>query len=881
MAHNARPEAQAFLGRIVALPATPGALLDSILKPSLDDETELRCLFAVEKTHPRLQDPYVGLIDVFEAPAAIRTTRARVVEDKDSHNSQYIMPLPASKRRKEGEPSLVSDLDEFKKNWSIFSEGSLSQLMNWDNVIVAGGAILACLAPLSEQARASKRAMRQYYHSAAYPSSDVDLFLWGLTPEQAELKIVEICDAVRDSVPWDITCLRTKHAISIHSQYPYRSVQIVLRLYSSPAEILAGFDIDAPCCAYDGRRVYASPRAIVAIMRQCNTVDVTRRSPSYEVRLTKYAARGFEIYIPNLMRADIDPTIYERSIARVTGLARLLVLERLTDKDVRFQFLESRRTLRGRPTNPFDRYNTRRSRRKYKGDLKTEGAMSDMLQLSDYDVVSLHIPYGPGWDAAKTEKLVYKTDLGMNSTYNPKNEGRRLHRHPAFFGTIQECLEDCCEECPSPIDEDERKFQAKEDEDYVRGRVSFIQDNPGRQSLSGSFRPIDDEEWCAQVYIGPTEHFFQAIAANDRASVAQMVEEGQDVNRRDHVGRTPLHVAIMAQATEVACDLIAAGARMTARLVDGRTALHLAAQHDLLQVAKALLERSAVNAEQAKIAGDGVDEEAKQVKHEGMDVDADPDRLSSEDDWTSEDDGMVVSDDEGGDESQPTRTNIKKSIPVKSPSLASIDIGDLPEDETLLPDVIDINHADWDMAFTALGYAIVFGSLALVDTLLNAGADVNQVAQARGSIRAVLPLTLTILPDDEDRTSAIAQRLFLAGASCSAADQMCTIFHRAVAANRPRLVSTFLRCDSQNAKLAINHLAVTSKGVISPLSTAITIGSYSVIASLLAHGAKLAHSDEDIHRAHADASSGFYRALGKAYFHPVEVALCEHDDIGR
>ena len=92
------------------------------------------------------------------------------------------------------------------------------------------------------------------------------------------------------------------------AQYPYRSVQIVLRLYHSPAEILAGFDIDAPCCAYDGTRVWANPRAIIAMMRQCNTTDVTRRSPSYEVRLSKYARRGFEVYVPSLVRADIDPT---------------------------------------------------------------------------------------------------------------------------------------------------------------------------------------------------------------------------------------------------------------------------------------------------------------------------------------------------------------------------------------------------------------------------------------------------------------------------------------------------------------------------------------------------------------------------------------------
>jgi hypothetical protein len=92
------------------------------------------------------------------------------------------------------------------------------------------------------------------------------------------------------------------------AQYPYRSVQIVLRLYSSPAEILAGFDVDVACCAYDGDRVWANPRAIVSMMRQSNTVDMTRRSP-YEVRLAKYSSRGFEVYIPGLKRSEVDPTV--------------------------------------------------------------------------------------------------------------------------------------------------------------------------------------------------------------------------------------------------------------------------------------------------------------------------------------------------------------------------------------------------------------------------------------------------------------------------------------------------------------------------------------------------------------------------------------------
>ena len=52
-------------------------------------------------------------------------------------------------------------------------------------------------------------------------------------------------------------------------------------------------------------------------MRQANTVDVTRRSPSYEVRLAKYSTRGFEVKVPTLRRADIDPTVRGYSLVMI------------------------------------------------------------------------------------------------------------------------------------------------------------------------------------------------------------------------------------------------------------------------------------------------------------------------------------------------------------------------------------------------------------------------------------------------------------------------------------------------------------------------------------------------------------------------------------
>lgn len=101
----------------------------------------------------------------------------------------------------------------------------------------------------------------------------------------------------------------------------------------------------------------------------------------------------------------LSPQIFERSIVRIQGLARLLVLERLATAQDREGYLQSRREIRGRP----QQQNSwrRMLKKKYKGDLKADADQG--LELSDYDVVSLHIPYGPGWDARRIEKLVYQT----------------------------------------------------------------------------------------------------------------------------------------------------------------------------------------------------------------------------------------------------------------------------------------------------------------------------------------------------------------------------------------------------------------------------------------------------------------------------------------
>lgn len=58
-------------------------------------------------------------------------------------------------------------------------------------------------------------------------------------------------------------------------------------------------------------------------------------------------------------RSRIDPTIYEQSFARLTGLARLLVLEALPNQDEREAYQERRRKEMGRPEKPRNTINYR------------------------------------------------------------------------------------------------------------------------------------------------------------------------------------------------------------------------------------------------------------------------------------------------------------------------------------------------------------------------------------------------------------------------------------------------------------------------------------------------------------------------------------------
>ena len=147
---------------------------------------------------------------------------------------------------------------------------------------------------------------------------------------------------------------------------------------------------------------------------------------------------------------------------------------------------------------------------------------------------------------------------------------------------------------------------------FVSGPLSFLVDDPGRQTI-GSFHPITDGNWSAGAYLAKdAEELMQAANSNNVELLRELLRGGVDVNTTDSLGRTALHIAALSDCRAAVEALLDLGADATLHMKDGRSVLHIAAEYGYLALLELLLKRLKLG---KKEAAEG------EVSPEGLDLD--------------------------------------------------------------------------------------------------------------------------------------------------------------------------------------------------------------------------------------------------------------------
>ncbi|KXS20091.1 hypothetical protein M427DRAFT_41437 [Gonapodya prolifera JEL478] len=437
-----------------------------------EQEDFYRTLFATDRGHPFLSDPRLNLINVFDPvqqPYLHRTT-------PDAEEAQIPVLFPQPRLPRSG-LATVERLEDFKCNFSVFSDKLLEKL-DWRNVFAAGGSVAACLSPQPANGIPIWRTRAGGSTSPAHihVDSDIDLFLYDLTPAEATAKVKKIArlvlgtaDAKKLNDHEEPSFLvRTQHAVTFVCPYPLRRIQIVLRIYKSPAEVLMGFDVDACCAGYDGDTVWILPR----------------------YRLFKYSRRGFSVAVPGFERDRVDDAVLDPRkqrkdggvVDRDKGLAVLVKLEASVE--------EYANGGGRRPEDPDEQIHQL---------LNTKGQtpVAPFEEVSDYD--NIKIPQGEKWSMSRIKRHIER--FLVNANCNERKEVQEIPQseevQPLLHGAPDGVLSGTIRNVgPRPSKDGDVPYVK-----IVPPGEMWMTQNPGTQ-LTGSFNPVTEpvEKWYASAY---------------------------------------------------------------------------------------------------------------------------------------------------------------------------------------------------------------------------------------------------------------------------------------------------------------------------------------------------------------------------------------------
>ncbi|KAJ6573300.1 hypothetical protein B0H10DRAFT_1964120 [Mycena sp. CBHHK59/15] len=199
-----------------------------------------------------------GLVTLNDADAvfesSVLTKSARTIT-RPEHLPGYEVLCEARESQIDIQPSL----EVFKRTFEYMSDGLLKNL-DWTNLMVAGGIVLGALISVAN----SEGVLSP---GELWKASDIDVYIYRLSPRQANQKIRHLFAMFRSNLPQGtpVLAVRNSMTITLYARYPLRRIQIVLKLVKSPKAALLNFDLDVCAVGWDRSQVWMLPRAAHAL----------------------------------------------------------------------------------------------------------------------------------------------------------------------------------------------------------------------------------------------------------------------------------------------------------------------------------------------------------------------------------------------------------------------------------------------------------------------------------------------------------------------------------------------------------------------------------------------------------------------------------------
>jgi hypothetical protein len=250
-------------------------------------------------------DPFLHLIDVFSDVESFNFVPDTTVPAEGPPSRAFVdrewnsIPLILCDNRKmpvgaDPPSAVVPTLSAFSEAFYGLCPALEGDAIDWTGerdgtgigLFVAGGSVLAALLQSYSQGDSENTDMT----ANAFSASDIDLFLVdrlrrpaGEVREAALNKMALLEEALRayqtrpkptnqkthfSGYGYDylgLVVMRTSRTVSFVVGAPQRHIQVIMRIYASPAEVLLGFDLDCVACGFDGTRVHCLPRCRRAI----------------------------------------------------------------------------------------------------------------------------------------------------------------------------------------------------------------------------------------------------------------------------------------------------------------------------------------------------------------------------------------------------------------------------------------------------------------------------------------------------------------------------------------------------------------------------------------------------------------------------------------